>query len=487
MSPSFRAAFFINALVIFIVAVVLGGCARRGGRDANDNRCDLTEPDCPEGRICENFFDGLARCAVPVAIVGQVVQLVDETPVEGALVQAVDINGAAVGASAATAADGGFSLSVPAVRNEDGVPIEGIYTLRVQAAGYQEFPTAIRPALPLDASSAVASEESWIIENPLTIVGLIALPGDVSLLGSISGHVLVELNSSVLVVAEGGGGGGGAGNNDQAYVGFSDGDGAYTIFNVSAGSFTVTAYAAGVQVQPRAVSVDVGEALTGVDLTGSAAPLSTVSGNVQIVNAPGGSVTSVVLTVESTFDEATARGQVPPGLRVGGVTGAFSIPDIPAGRYAVLAAFENDNLVRDPDENIAGTQVVHIEVPDPVMGQAITISEGFKITEALAVVSPGADGPEQVSSLTPTFVWADDSSEDGYTIRVFDAFGNLIWETEIGPVTGSATVSLAYAGPALEPGMFYQFRVTSFRERSGSRSAISTTEDLKGVFYFLKQ
>ena len=32
--------------------------------------------------------------------------------------------------------------------------------------------------------------------------------------------------------------------------------------------------------------------------------------------------------------------------------------------------------------------------------------------------------------------------------------------------------------------MFYQFRVTSFREPGGGgRSAISTTEDLKGVFY----
>ena len=94
-------------------------------------------------------------------------------------------------------------------------------------------------------------------------------------------------------------------------------------------------------------------------------------------------------------------------------------------------------------------------------------------------------GPEEVSTATPTLVWADDSSEDGYTVRVFDAFGIQIWETELGPVTGSSTVSVAYAGPALEPGMFYQFRATSFREHNGNRSAISTTEDLEGVFYFL--
>lgn len=43
----------------------------------------------------------------------------------------------------------------------------------------------------------------------------------------------------------------------------------------------------------------------------------------------------------------------------------------------------------------------------------------------------------------------------------------------------------AYDGPALEIGMFYQFRATSFRERNGPRTAISTTEDLKGVFFYV--
>jgi len=33
--------------------------------------------------------------------------------------------------------------------------------------------------------------------------------------------------------------------------------------------------------------------------------------------------------------------------------------------------------------------------------------------------------------------------------------------------------------------MFYQFRVTSFRARSGVRTAISAIEDLKGVFFYL--
>jgi hypothetical protein len=404
-----------------------------------------------------------------------VVAFADQSSIPGALVQAIDVNGAAVGDTAITDSDGGFHIVVPAKRDANGLPTEGAYTLRVQAAGFQEFPTALRPALPLDVSAAIQSDSGWAIENSLTTVGLIALPGDTTALGSISGTVSSNAATSILVVAQGA----------MSYVGFSDASGTYTIFNIPAGNYTVKGYAADVQIASAAITVAPGQAVTGLDLTETGAPLSTVSGNVQIVNAPGGSTTSVILAVESTFDDVTARGQAPPGLRVGDVSGAFAIANVPDGRYVVLAAFENDNLVRDPDENIAGTQIVHIEVPDPATGNSITLSQGFKITGALAVVSPGADGPEQVNSPTPTFVWGDDSSEDGYTIRVFDAFGAKIWETEIGSITGSATVNVDYAGPPLVAGMFYQFRVTSFRERSGSRSSISTTEDLKGVFYFL--
>ncbi|MDO8630863.1 MAG: hypothetical protein Q7R41_10250, partial [Phycisphaerales bacterium] len=87
-------------------------------------------------------------------IIGQVIDFSTQSPIAAALVQAIDINGAAVGNSAVTDSEGNFALTVPAARNDQGVPSEGVYTLRVQAAAYQEFPTAIRPALPLDVISA---------------------------------------------------------------------------------------------------------------------------------------------------------------------------------------------------------------------------------------------------------------------------------------------------------------------------------------------
>jgi len=421
-------------------------------------------------------LEGEPRCAAPLTIRGIVVDVTDDLPIVGALVQAVDVNGAAIGTSGETDEAGAFTLIVPAVRDVDGVPVEGSYTLRAQAAGYQAFPSAIRPALPLDATTAVLEDGTWVVENALTTIKLVPLPGDTSTLGSISGTIDSERHAGILVVAEG--------VNGTA-VGFSDTDGLYTIFNVPAGSYTVRGYMAGVQLDPVTTSVTAGEAILEVNLTEADRPLSTVSGNIQIVNAPGGLATSVVLAIESTFVEDAARGEVPPGLRVGDVLGEFTFTDVPDGRYVVLAAFENDGLVRDPDQTIGGTRIVRIEVPDPTAGNAVELPEGFKVTGALAVTSPGADGPEEVLTPTPTFIWQDDSSEEWYVIRVFDAFGNEIWSEQLESVSGSETVSHTYAGPALEQGMFYQFRATSFREKTGQETAISATEDLMGVFQFV--
>jgi hypothetical protein len=138
----------------------------------------------------------------------------------------------------------------------------------------------------------------------------------------------------------------------------------------------------------------------------------------------------------------------------------------------VLAAFENDDLVRDPDTSIGGTDIVTIEVS----GADVEV-DGFKVTEALAVVSPGAEQVETVEAPV-TLTWADDSSEDSYLVEVYDALGERVWSAEgdFDP-GGSAPASVAYDGP-LQPGMVYQFRATSLKDGV----PLSTTEDLRGVF-----
>jgi hypothetical protein len=157
------------------------------------------------------------------------------------------------------------------------------------------------------------------------------------------------------------------------------------------------------------------------------------------------------------------------------VGGPWEIVDVPAGDYIVLAAFENDGLVRDPDTGIGGTAIQEITVANA----AVTV-DGFKITGALEILSPGANRAEVVTG-SPTFRWVDDSSEDGYELTVYDTFGSVIWnDANVARVTGG-DVSVAYGGPPLTPG-YYQFRVLSWRDRNGSRVFISATEDLKGVF-----
>jgi hypothetical protein len=381
---------------------------------------------------------------------------------------------------AETDADGHYELAVPAARNTEGAPASVKFTLRAAAQDYQAFPQGARVALPIDARDAVSDEGRFVLENALTTIDLIGLPdGDRSLIaGSI--HALESHPDAavggVLVVASGA---------DGAVSGLSDKTGVFEIFNVPVGEQELKAYGAGIQIEGKSVSVGT-KPLEGVELNELAAATTLVSGNVQLVNAPGGSATSVILVVEDTFDPSSARGEAPRGLRSPksgppDVTGAFTIAGVPSGKYVVLAAYENDGLVRDPDTNIAGTDIVHLEV---TAGQeTATLDESFKVTEALGLVGPGADAPEAVMD-KPELVWKDDSSEDGYDLRVFDALGNEVWQSlGLPPGKGGTNPSVRYAGP-LDRGMYYQFRVTSWRAPGkGDPAPISTTEDLRGVFF----
>ena len=164
---------------------------------------------------------------------------------------------------------------------------------------------------------------------------------------------------------------------------------------------------------------------------------------------------------------------MPRGLRVGNVSGAFSIGDVPAGRYVVLAAFENDKLVRDPDTSIGNTATLRIAVAG-----APVDAGNFKITEALSVVRPGAAQVE-TAVMPLSFVWVDDSSEDHYVLEVFDNFGTKLWSNDnVASPKGGQNVTAAYGGPALTSGGYYQFRATSIKDAV----PISRTGDLLGVF-----
>jgi hypothetical protein len=455
----YQEIFMRRASALVLVLVGLGSALLPACSSSNGSAtCSLTDPKtCKEGLICEQVVGGTTGCFAPVSVKGKVVDGASKAAVAGARVIARDVDGAAVSGVATTGPDGTYSLKVPALRDAKGVPQSKPITLRADAQGYQSFPGGIRIALPVDLKDATG--EPPVLEAPPTTIALFSL--NKTGLGRVSGVVKSPLAAGALVVAQGGA------------TAVADRDGSFVVFNVDPGMRELRGYAVGVNLAPATVNVVADMDAGPVTLTESGPANGSVRGNVNLVNAPGGSVTSVVLAVQDTFNEALERGDIPVGLRARNVTGAFEIKNVPDGRYVVLSAYENDGLVRDPDPNIAGTQIPRITVA----GAAVDAGN-FKVTGALDVVSPGANEPEKVTG-TPTFVWKDDSSEDGYQVVVFDTFGTKLWENLMIPSQkGAKDVSVPYGGPALVPGGWYQFRATSMK----AGAPISRTEELRGVF-----
>jgi hypothetical protein len=450
------------------LSVALIGCSS----DPPPAQCDPDQNSgCPADQACEKVTGGAPACFAPVRVRGQVFDLAIGTskPIGGARIVAVDDSGAAISSVATSGGDGLYDLRLPAPRDASGAIVSYKFTLRADAEAYQSFPGGLRPAIPTDVTTATSMGGTLVITNPTTNIGLIALPA--AQRATIAGKVVAPLRAGVLVV----GGGSSA---------ISDLDGSFVLFNVTPGSVTVKGFAAGQQLSPAAVTVAPG-GRGEVVLNASTTPLSKVSGSLSLVNAGGIASTSVVLMVKDTFSPTLERGEVPRGLRKVGVTNQFTFDGVPDGEYTVIPSLDNDGAVRDPDTSISGTAIVNITVPNGTV-RDITLPTGFKVTGALAVRGPGPDLPEGITTATPVFKWADDSSEDGYEIRVFDSFGTKIWENlAVAKVTGSPDVTATYAGPALQPGMYYLFQSLSYRIKTG-RVAISRTEDLRGIFYLTK-
>ena len=448
--------------------MLVSGCS---GCDDDPQTCDpLAQSGCENGLVCERITGGPPACTAPLQVEGTVTDATDASPITGARVIALDVNGAPVGEVAITDAQGNYTMIVASTRNPDASPT-GEIKLRADAATYLTFPSGVQPALPVDLATAVPDNGGFLLQSPATNIAL--LPYLASGTGFITGNV--EMPSSlpgVLVVAAQQGGG----LPDAAAI--TDRSGNYALYNLDVGDHSVQAYAVGTNFEWQDVTLGVGETLQ-VDIPISAEPTSTLSGRVQIVNPGAGNGTSIVLIVESTFDPTTNRGQGVFGLRAPApgiapnVTGDFAIPGVPKGDYVVLAGFEDDFLVRDPDTCIGGTGIVSQTI---VSGQDVTLQDSFKITGALDVIAPGANGVETVGA-TPILSWVDDSSEDEYQVTVRDAQGLLMWSTTIPGVSG-ADVSVTYAGTPLEVGNYYQFRATSVKQGC----ELSQTEDLKGVF-----
>jgi hypothetical protein len=406
-----------------------------------------------------------------VLVQGHVFDLATNGGIAKAQVLATDENGAPVGVPVTSGDDGSYSMRVPTTRSSTrGELVDQKVLLRSQAKDFVPFPSGARVSLPVSIAQATRKDDAapWVLSTSLTELGLSMVEASEQGLPTVSGTVEDVSGSAVLVVLEQGAA---RGRSTLAAP-----DGTFSFFNVPAGDASISAYRRNQNYSPANVTVSSAD-ITGVKVTKSPVAPASLSGSVQLVAGANGDGTSVVLAVESTFIEALGRGEVPPGLRAPQtgaptITGAWSITGIPDGKYVVLAAFENDGNVRDPDPGIAGTDIVHITVSGGTLTGAS--DPQFKVTGAVGLVAPGADGLDETTA-TPTFTWKKYSNADAYTLKVFDALGNLTWTLEI---PSGQTVTADYAGPALTVGQTYQWRLTA--NRNGAPTSL--TEELRGLF-----
>ncbi len=473
-----------------VLSALAAGC---GGSSAPQiPACDPSAAgSCASGLVCEQVPGGQPTCFTPLLVAGRVFDLANANAatngVAGARVVALDANRAPASKVAVSGTNGAYQLQVPWPRNADGSPTVGSIALRADATGFQTFPSGLRLAFPINATSAVKGATAWTIQSVRTDVGLIALASTANL-AAIHGTVAAPPGGVGLLVVVSPTG------STQSGVGFTgvpDKDGSYAIFNLPAAvapgtAYDIQAYGAGANYNPGAATLVPGDDKA-VNLTLKNTAAATVSGSVNITgqNLPASPATSVILVVKSTFDPSLARGEAPPGLRVGNITGAYSVPGVPDGTYVVLAAFENDGMVRDVS-GIGGTAAVEVVVSGGAVSSCSNTCQ-FKVTGAVTLdapfVAPYDTTPWPATSVTPTFTWSAYPSVEDYVVSVIDAFGNqALAPTTVAPVAGQQQ-SFTYPGSAaaLVSGMYYQFRVQV--TQLGVTGPASQSEDLKGVFY----
>jgi len=474
-----------NRSALFVAAALIATSACKD--DDSSKVCTIGDNStCSSEQVCEQVQGGDPTCFDPVYVRGQVFDAQTSSAIANASVIAVDVSGGVVASAVLTDASGNYSLNVPATRDADGNVLAFSVTLRVDASGYLAFPKAPRIALPIDLMSGVAANNEIVVDNITTDVSLFKLSA--TDLGSIHGTVSADLAGALVVADQGGTA------VSTAIVNF---DGTFTLFNVPINvSTTVSAYIAGFHVVPETVTVVSTTTALDVDLVSDTTGLATVSGNLSPVSGPVWTNTSVILVVESTFSSLLNAGYVPAGLRDGTLTPsdtAFSIVDVPPGRYVLLAAFENDGLVRDPDLGQAGTDIRSVQVSD---SGVVTVTSprsedlsGIKVTGPITIVSPGATSAVEIVTTVPQLRWAPYPGTNHYEVRVFDAFGTKVYEDITVPSTGNpVTVTMdgthsipVAASASLTPGMVYQFHVVGIKTGG---DANSLTEDLLGVFQY---
>jgi hypothetical protein len=465
--------------MVCIAAALSVGCD-------NNKACDpVAQTGCKSDQFCEQVQNGTSACFAPVLLDGTVSDgtTTPAAALSDARVVALDPSRAPTSTVGTSAAGGAYELKVRAVRDQMGKPVQALITLRADKQSYQTFPGGIRQALPIDLSTAVMMNGSWVVSGPLTAIQLLPLAGAGA--AFIHGNIAAPPpGSGALIVAEPAPGGAGP---QTGLSGLADKDGNYFIFNLAAGtSYVVTAYAKGTNYVPLTTAALVAGDNAVARLERGSGAGATVSGGL-IFNNGANTDIQVSLVVESTYVPNLDRGESPPGLTVDGTGSAYMFAGVPDGKYVILAPFGLHGDVRDISGtgNTAAPQIT-------ITGGAIVGSPpNFKIIPAVDLQTIGgvtvSATPAAVNTATPSFTWrrtSVDSSAGTYRLLVFDAFGNQVWLFDRVVQTQDAET---YAGTALVPGMYYQLRILAIKDTMPVPTPfmqLSQTQDLAGVFVF---
>jgi hypothetical protein len=469
----------IRRLACVAVALTAAACGN------HNNACDpVAQTGCSDGKFCETVQDGMPTCFAPLLVRGTVSDAtMTATTLNDARVVALDPSRAPLSTVVITANGGAYELKVRAARDANGKPIQADITLRSDKQGYQTFPGGVRTALPIDVSTAVLSNGSWVISGPLTALQLLPLAGGGT--AYIHGSVAKPpAGSGTLVVAEPAPGGAGP---KTGFTGISDQDGNYAIYNLMPGTqYVVTPYTKGANYTPTTTAALVAgdNAVPAIALGSGTGAL--VAGGLIFNNGASSSI-QAALVVESTFIPNLDRGEAPPGLTVDAGAAGYMFAGVPDGRYIVLAPFGLHGDVRDISGggNTAAPLVT-------IQGGALQgTPPNFKIIPAVDLRTIGgvavSAAPAIVNTATPTFAWLKssvDSSASAYRVLVFDSFGNQVWSDDVAAMTSNSDT---YAGTALQAGSTYQVRILAIKEAlpvPTNFTQLSQTEDSAGVFTY---
>lgn len=190
---------------------------------------------------------------------------------------------------------------------------------------------------------------------------------------------------------------------------------------------------------------------------------STVKGDVWFPDAGAPSQTSVLLARVTDYELNAFHDKLPEGPRTMGVTGAWSISDVPPGTYWVLAGYANDGFV---SASPAPAQVNVSGARDEV---AVAGTQFLFRAIKIATITPKA------SNASVTIV--DTEGEDEYRVTVVDFMNKLVYSNAEPPSETGASVTFAI-GKILTVPIRYRVRVVAMK----GGVELTRTEDLAGLF-----